>query len=227
MGERRQVFDHQASEPVVGTRVRPQLAQEEITGRDLILRPSTSPSATRATRWPTSRASSVASASPPAAYAGLGGSSIVWAGRDRGRQRHPDLQRSLGRPQLTGDRPACGHECLVIAHQTRRGRPIRKRWNGGGKQGVYWHAIAPDQGRCHPAQKPLGLSASWSPTSPSRASSCAIRMPAAAPRAPRAHSSAGASSAGSAMWPWPRWRSAGSRDCGLSRCRARSRCLAE
>jgi DNA modification methylase len=33
-------------------------------------------------------------------------------------------------PQLTGDRPACGHECLVIA---------------------------PDHTRCHPAQKPLGL----------------------------------------------------------------------
>jgi DNA methylase len=60
-------------------------------------------------------------------------------------------------PQLTGDRPACGHECLVIAHQTRKGKPVKKRWNGGGKQGVYWHAIASDHERCHPAQKPLGL----------------------------------------------------------------------
>jgi site-specific DNA-methyltransferase (adenine-specific) len=34
---------------------------------------------------------------------------------------------------------------------------MRKRWNGGGKQGVYWHAIETDHGRCHPAQKPLGL----------------------------------------------------------------------
>lgn len=25
--------------------------------------------------------------------------------------------------QLTGDRPAGGHECLVIAHQTRKGKP--------------------------------------------------------------------------------------------------------
>jgi site-specific DNA-methyltransferase (adenine-specific) len=53
--------------------------------------------------------------------------------------------------------PRAVHECLVIAHQTRKGKPVKKRWNGGGKQGVYWHAIAPDQGRCHPAQKPLGL----------------------------------------------------------------------
>jgi site-specific DNA-methyltransferase (adenine-specific) len=34
---------------------------------------------------------------------------------------------------------------------------MKKRWNGGGKQGVYWHAIGSDLERCHPAQKPLGL----------------------------------------------------------------------
>jgi hypothetical protein len=113
-------------------------------------------------------------------------------------------------PQLTGDRPACGHECLVIAHQTRRGRPMKKRWNAAIQR-----------------RSRSGSCASWSPTSPSRASSCAIRMPAVAPRASRARSSAGASSAGSATWPWPRWRSAGCRDCALSRCQARSRCSAE
>jgi DNA modification methylase len=64
-------------------------------------------------------------------------------------------------PQLTGDRPASGHECLVVAHQTRRGKPMRKRWNGGGKLGVYWHPIELDRARagtrCHTTQKPLGL----------------------------------------------------------------------
>lgn len=64
-------------------------------------------------------------------------------------------------PQLTGDRPASGLECLVIAHQTRGGKPMRKRWNGGGKPGVYWHPIVHDPARagtrCHTTQKPLGL----------------------------------------------------------------------
>ena len=46
-----------------------------------------------------------------------------------------DAEVELLQPQLTGDRPACGHECLVIAHQTRKGKAMRKRWNGGGKQG--------------------------------------------------------------------------------------------
>jgi hypothetical protein len=60
-------------------------------------------------------------------------------------------------PQFTGDRPACGHECIVVAHQTRRGKPMKKRWNAGGKHGVYVHAIERGEGRCHPTQKPLSL----------------------------------------------------------------------
>jgi DNA modification methylase len=66
-----------------------------------------------------------------------------------------------GTPPLTGDRPASGHECLVIAHQTRAGNPMRKRWNGGGKPGVYWHPVVHDPARAgargHTTQKPLGL----------------------------------------------------------------------
>ena len=61
------------------------------------------------------------------------------------------------RPGSRVDRPACGHECLVIAHQTCKGKAMRKRWNGGGKQGVYWHALTADYARYHPAQKPIGL----------------------------------------------------------------------
>lgn len=59
-------------------------------------------------------------------------------------------------PQLTGDRPAAGHEAIEIAHT--RGK---KRWNGGGHPAI-WHAqIATDRNqpgqRLHPTQKPLEL----------------------------------------------------------------------
>lgn len=53
-------------------------------------------------------------------------------------------------PQFTGDRPAAGYEVIVLAHQ-----PGRKRWNGGGRAGVYEHP-APQQ-REHPTAKPLAL----------------------------------------------------------------------
>lgn len=57
-------------------------------------------------------------------------------------------------PQFTGDRPAQGHECIVIAHAPGE----RMRWNAGGKRGVYTHAVAKkSEGRFHEAQKPLGL----------------------------------------------------------------------
>lgn len=59
-------------------------------------------------------------------------------------------------PQFTGDRPASGHEEIVIAH-----RPGKKRWNGGGQHAVWSVPIALDRGgkgrRLHTTQKPLAL----------------------------------------------------------------------
>jgi DNA modification methylase len=61
-------------------------------------------------------------------------------------------------PQFTGDRPAVGCEAIVLAHPHGR-----KRWNGGGKRGVYSVPIELDRYghgnvvRTHPTQKPLVL----------------------------------------------------------------------
>lgn len=55
-------------------------------------------------------------------------------------------------PQMSGDRPSAGFEALEIAHP--RGR---KRWNGGGKPGVWTHVVERDRERCHPTQKPISL----------------------------------------------------------------------
>ena len=59
-------------------------------------------------------------------------------------------------PQFTGDRPAPGFECIVLAHP-----PGKKRWNGGGHQGLWTHAIELNRGgsnkRLHTTQKPLPL----------------------------------------------------------------------
>lgn len=65
-------------------------------------------------------------------------------------------------PQFTGDRPAQGHEVIVIAHQTKdNGKPMKKKWNGGGKHGVYTYPIVLNRGkkrvRLHTAQKPYAL----------------------------------------------------------------------
>lgn len=61
-----------------------------------------------------------------------------------------------GAPQFTGDRPATWGEAIVCAHP--KGR---KRWNGGGKRGLYSHATAKAQSgpdsRVHTTQKPVGL----------------------------------------------------------------------
>jgi DNA modification methylase len=58
-----------------------------------------------------------------------------------------------GTPQLTGDRPAVGAEAIVCAHP--KGR---KRWNGGGKRGVYRHAMNGERGvKPHPSTKPTAL----------------------------------------------------------------------
>lgn len=67
------------------------------------------------------------------------------------------LWRKLGStPQFTGDRPAVGAEAIVIAHP--RGR---KRWNGGGRHGVWDAPIVLDRTgrdpRLHTTQKPLSL----------------------------------------------------------------------
>ena len=59
-----------------------------------------------------------------------------------------------GAPQFTGDRPATGHECMVLAHAAGGGR---SRWNGGGKAGVYVHNVVESADRIHDAQKPLDL----------------------------------------------------------------------
>lgn len=58
-----------------------------------------------------------------------------------------------GAPQFTGDRPAAGHEVIVLAHA----RDARMRWNGGGRQGVYVAPIVPGSDRLHSTEKPLSL----------------------------------------------------------------------
>lgn len=59
-----------------------------------------------------------------------------------------------GAPQISGDRPAQGHETMVLAHAG--GASLR--WNGRGKDGTYVHPpVRVADGRIHPAQKPLAL----------------------------------------------------------------------
>lgn len=65
--------------------------------------------------------------------------------------------RRGGAPQFTGDRPAAGFEAITLCHP--KGR---KRWNGGGKAGIYDYPIVANRfgaqgSRCHPTQKPLEL----------------------------------------------------------------------
>lgn len=58
-------------------------------------------------------------------------------------------------PQFTGDRPATGFEAIEIGH-----RPGKKRWNGGGKHGVWEHPIVlarHDVRRYHTTPKPTAL----------------------------------------------------------------------
>lgn len=63
-----------------------------------------------------------------------------------------------GAPQFTGDRPAVWGEAIVACHP--KGR---KRWNGGGKQGLYSIPTAIDRDRTglderiHTTQKPVKL----------------------------------------------------------------------
>jgi len=60
-----------------------------------------------------------------------------------------------GQPQFTGDRPGCGYESIVVAH-----RGGKKRWNGGGKTGLFTHIRERGpggNGAPHPTTKPLPL----------------------------------------------------------------------
>ena len=58
-----------------------------------------------------------------------------------------------GAPQFTGDRPAAGAEGIVCAHH-----PGAKRWNGGGRRGVFRYAVNGESGpKPHPSTKPISL----------------------------------------------------------------------
>jgi DNA modification methylase len=61
-----------------------------------------------------------------------------------------------GQPQFSGDRPGVGYESIVVAHC--RGR---KRWNGGGRLGVFTESKQAGGstigGAPHPTTKPLPL----------------------------------------------------------------------
>ncbi len=61
-----------------------------------------------------------------------------------------------GQPQFTGDRPGVGYESMVVAH-----RPGRKRWNGGGRVGVFTYnkngGRPNGEPAPHPTTKPLPL----------------------------------------------------------------------
>lgn len=57
-------------------------------------------------------------------------------------------------PQMNGECPAVGAESFVCAW----GGGGRARWNGGGKRGVYTHAVKPpDRHGGHPTEKPRRL----------------------------------------------------------------------
>jgi site-specific DNA-methyltransferase (adenine-specific) len=61
-----------------------------------------------------------------------------------------------GMPQLTGDRPAQGCECIALAWSGKG----KSRWNGGGRNGIWDYGHQSDgPGREHPTQKPNGLMA--------------------------------------------------------------------
>lgn len=72
--------------------------------------------------------------------------------------RIPAWHKIGGAPQFTGDRPAVWGEAIVCCHP--KGR---KRWNGGGKQGLYSVPTAIDRDRSsldermHTTQKPVAL----------------------------------------------------------------------
>jgi len=60
--------------------------------------------------------------------------------------------RPDGTPQLSGDRPGQAAEGIAIMH-----RSGRKRWNRGGKRGMWRHGVERTDRSGHPTQKPLPL----------------------------------------------------------------------
>lgn len=76
-----------------------------------------------------------------------------WALEDGGAiyKRTGIWDKPNGQPQLTGDRPGVGYECIVVAHATEG----RTRWNSGGKCAKWKHSSCHDG--LHPTGKPLPL----------------------------------------------------------------------
>ena len=61
-----------------------------------------------------------------------------------------------GTPQMTGDRPGTGWEAIAFLHRTKPdGKPMKKRWNGGGRNSVFTHGVCRDA--MYPTQKPVAL----------------------------------------------------------------------
>lgn len=58
-----------------------------------------------------------------------------------------------GAPQFTGDRPAQAVEGIAIWHSSAE----KKRWNAGGKRGIWRCGVVRGEDRVHETQKPIGL----------------------------------------------------------------------
>ena len=57
---------------------------------------------------------------------------------------------------MTGDRPGQGWESIVFLHRLNaKGKPGRKKWNGGGRSSVFHHGVCRDA--MYPTQKPVSL----------------------------------------------------------------------
>lgn len=71
--------------------------------------------------------------------------------------RHGIFYKDDAQPQMSGDRPGSGFECVVICHAPRESG--RMRWNGGGRC-ARWHAMSDARqpgGLIVDGQKPLAL----------------------------------------------------------------------
>ena len=71
--------------------------------------------------------------------------------------RHGIFYKDDAQPQMSGDRPGTGFECVVICHAPRDSG--RMRWNGGGRC-ARWHAMSDARqpgGLIVDGQKPLAL----------------------------------------------------------------------
>jgi len=61
-----------------------------------------------------------------------------------------------GMPQISADRPGMGWEAIAFLHRTKPdGKPMQKRWNGGGRNSVFTHGVCRDA--MYPTQKPVAL----------------------------------------------------------------------